>query len=583
MQPTQEQLQALEKFKFRRSLKIAAFAGAGKTSTLSLLAKSRQTRGAYLAFNKSIAEEAKTRFPDTVDCRTTHSMAYHAVMSAHRFSGGQMNNTLTSNQLAELFDLKSRVFGGRLRLDKVQQAHLMLRTVRRYCQSADINIYTQHVPQYGRLLGLSNDIMNEVRAWSVDAARSLWKDMTNPRNGQVPLGHDGYLKLWALGRPKLGFDYILLDEAQDTNPAVLGVLHDQDAQIVYVGDKHQQIYEWRGAVNAMAMIEGCEEATLSQSFRFGPAIASEASKVLRTLGERIALRGNDAVVSRIVHSGNAKTILARTNATVFAEALDALRSNLRPYIVGGTDELKRLLRDVFNLQRGEPATSPEFFGFTNWAAVVAFADTEEGEDLRTFVQLVEQHGPNALYAAIKNAQTDERSADLTLSTAHKAKGREWPSVRLASDFLSSRISATNPDTESEVRLFYVAMTRAKEVLSVEPEMLATFTSGAWKTRRPDQESPSASRSRPAPPHAPVRRPTPIVERAAPSVTQRHPASATSPSPGHPIPPKRTQGANESSIPARPQPQTHSQPWLPPMPPPEPPSLWKRIGRLFTGQ
>lgn len=55
----------------------------------------------------------------------------------------------------------------------------------------------------------------------------------------LPLGHDGYLKLWALSDPVILADYILMDEAQDTNPVVLGVLQRQPAQMIYVGDKHQ--------------------------------------------------------------------------------------------------------------------------------------------------------------------------------------------------------------------------------------------------------------------------------------------------------------------------------------------------------
>lgn len=584
--PTEEQFEALEAFRAGDSLKITAFAGAGKTTTLTMLANSRTSRGAYLAFNRAIANEAKEKFPDTVDCRTTHSMAYHSVMSAHRFSGGQMNNTLTSPQLAELFDFKAKTFADRIRLDRVQQAHLTLRTVKQFCQSDAANIGPEHVPHYGRLLGLPEETMQEIRAWAVDSARSLWKDMANPRNGQIPLGHDGYLKLWAMGRPKLGFDFILLDEAQDTNPAVLGVLQDQDAQIVYVGDRHQQIYEWRGAINAMSRITDCEEVYLTQSFRFGPAIAEQAARILGTLGEKKKLRGNERIASRIATAGSTRTVLTRTNATVFTEALDALRADTKPHIVGGTDELKRLLHDVDHLQRSEIATSPEFFGFSNWAEVVAFSETEEGEDIRTFVQLVEQHGRGRMWAAILNAESNETSADFILSTAHKAKGREWPSVRLAPDFLGSRISTQNPSLESEVRLFYVAMTRAKDLLVVDPDMLATFTTGAWKNRQPEKNAdihvgraatgPFATeqpRSRGQPAPTSETRHTVLTERLAPSAARNHPASAPQQTAETPLQPPLTPiGASQ-----RPFSQTPAQPPLTPKP-----TFWKRVGRLFGG-
>ena len=71
-------------------------------------------------------------------------------------------------------------------------------------------------------------------------AQILWRRMVD-RADEIPLGHDGYLKLWALSQPTLKADYILLDEAQDTNAVVLDVLAGQQAQVVYVGDRHQQI------------------------------------------------------------------------------------------------------------------------------------------------------------------------------------------------------------------------------------------------------------------------------------------------------------------------------------------------------
>ena len=73
---------------------------------------------------------------------------------------------------------------------------------------------------------------------------------------------------------EMSADFILLDEAQDTNPVVLDVLRRQSAQMVYVGDKYQQIYEWRGAVNAMEQMATDGVTYLTMSFRFGPVIAA---------------------------------------------------------------------------------------------------------------------------------------------------------------------------------------------------------------------------------------------------------------------------------------------------------------------
>jgi superfamily I DNA/RNA helicase len=114
--------------------------------------------------------------------------------------------------------------------------------------------------------------------------------------------------------PVIAADYILLDEAQDTNPVVLDVLRKQPAQMIYVGDKYQQIYEWRGAVNAMERIKTDADTYLTMSFRFGPVIAQAASTLLAKLNETLPLKGNPAVNSRI-GPVTPRAILARTNAS----------------------------------------------------------------------------------------------------------------------------------------------------------------------------------------------------------------------------------------------------------------------------
>jgi hypothetical protein len=60
---------------------------------------------------------------------------------------------------------------------------------------------------------------------------------------------------------------------------------------------------------------------------------------------------------------------------------------------------------------------------------------------------------------------DEKDADVVVSTAHKAKGREWDVVRLGSDFSSPKDGAMLGD--SELRLLYVAATRASRHLDYE--------------------------------------------------------------------------------------------------------------------
>lgn len=80
--------------------------------------------------------------------------------------------------------------------------------------------------------------------------------------------------MWALSEPVLPGDFLLLDEAQDTNPVLEQIVlaHKERTQIVMVGDSAQAIYGWRGARDVMARFAG-HHLTLARSFRFGPALA----------------------------------------------------------------------------------------------------------------------------------------------------------------------------------------------------------------------------------------------------------------------------------------------------------------------
>jgi len=76
---TDEQKQCVETARCGKDLKIKAFAGSGKTSTLVAIARELPGKGLYLAYNKAIQTDAARKFPSHVDCKTAHSIAYRAI------------------------------------------------------------------------------------------------------------------------------------------------------------------------------------------------------------------------------------------------------------------------------------------------------------------------------------------------------------------------------------------------------------------------------------------------------------------------------------------------------------------------
>lgn len=472
---TDEQSNSLDCFKRGGNLKVTAFAGTGKTSTLVAMGRETKKRGLYVAFNKAIAQEAKLEFPRNIDCRTTHSVALRAVSSGHGFSHKKLFDTIGPKQLSDELKFADKAFGNKMMLSSVQQAHMVLSGIKNFCQSGDENITSSHIVESGRLLGLSEPDKNALREFVLHQADTVWQLMKNAESA-IPLGHDGYLKLWSLGNPILEYEHIFLDEAQDTSEVVISVLDKQSTQLILVGDSHQQIYEWRGAVDAMRKFNTEKSTQLTQSFRFGEVLASAASRVLQNLNETRRLRGNTGIATKIVESGSAQAILTRTNSTVIEEVLAALENGVKPHIIGGFSEQMQMIKAVYDLKKGIPSVHPEFYGFLNWAEAVDFSESEEGQGIRPFVSLVEQHGVGRIYYALKGSVKEEAHADIVISTAHKAKGRQWESVKIANDFGSVN-SESGPIPDEEIRLFYVAITRAKIKLVIPSILLQSYQRG----------------------------------------------------------------------------------------------------------
>ncbi len=471
MQLTDEQINAVNLFKDSQSLKISAFAGTGKTSTLTALANSSRKSGLYLAFNKSVAAEASGKFPQTVACRTTHALALKNIPGIYRQNSRKLFEPVNGNLVAKLLEIEEIAIDDVL-LKPRALAYLTARAVQRFCQSGDEELDARHVPITGKMQKLHPKYQDEFRVYVGQLAAHLWRLMRDPSTA-APLGHDGYLKLWSLSKPTLHYDYILLDEAQDTNEAVLSVLRQQQTQLTLVGDRHQQIYEWRGAVNAMASVETGAEALLTRSFRFGEPVALAATSILRLLGESRSVIGDPSKHSRIAAAGRTGTILCRTNAGVVGVVVDALNVSRTVHVVGGVAELMRMLEDVERLKSANPAECPEFFGFANWDELADFAESEEGQSVRSFVKIVNIQGESNLIKMLKVVSKEEAGADLIVSTGHKAKGREWDSVTLFSDF-EPRLDKANPEklvmNQEEARLLYVAVTRARKLLVVPPRL-----------------------------------------------------------------------------------------------------------------
>src|SRR5690606_24278323 len=117
---------------------------------------------------------------------------------------------------------------------------------------------------------------------------------------------------------------------------------------------------------------------------------------------------------------------------------------------------------------------PELQAFDSWNEVREYAESEDDKSLQMFVRLVDRYSPEGLLGMIgdlvpEDAMDEETRPELVVSTAHKAKGREWDRVRIGPDFPQPSEDENGelvlPAAE-ELRLAYVTVTRAKERLEI---------------------------------------------------------------------------------------------------------------------
>jgi len=513
-----------------RRLVIRARAGTGKTSTLRILARNTRQRLLYLVFNASNAADARRTMPSHVKAMTIHALAFHALRVPERF-GPKLNARRRSRQ-----DRYRRLGIDVAALGEREAARWLIgidRTVRHYCHSADAELTTAQVtadphwfltdeelkillacqrPDPPPVIRQQAQAIRAVRrqrvqAWAeyvIDYARAGWRQAIDPADVTVPMVPDHYLKLWQLSTPVLsGFPLIVVDEMQDSNPVTLDLLQRQDAQLIGVGDSEQAIYGWRGAVDALDRLSADRRLSLTQSFRFGPAIAEIANQILafksRRLGRALdPVVGNPRRLSRIgaVDDGAPYAYLCRGNAALFEAAVAALDPGCRLHLVGDLQETVSLIESAWALKRGQrrQVVHPDIRLFSCWDELRHVA--EDDHHLGLVARLIEKYGDEILPLAARLSRfrsCPRETADVVAVTVHRSKGLEFSQVKLAEDFIIPVLEG--PLNPEELNLLYVAVTRALDRLQINSAVQAVQAALAAPVSHADSAAPAASHGR----------------------------------------------------------------------------------------
>ncbi|ELQ08651.1 hypothetical protein A988_21337 [Pseudomonas syringae BRIP39023] len=465
MQWTEEQLPAIHSF--AKKLLVQAFAGTGKTTTLvGYATHNSSVKMLYLCYNKAVEIAAKNRFPRNVTCKTAHGLAYAVYGSQYKHK--QAGN-LRLTDIARTINTQDW-----------ELAKDIVSTLNAFMASKDLELLEDHFVRFQSNRTLTS-VQQQYMSKALNLTRDVWEKMVDINDRSVPMTHDGYLKLYQMSQPDLSqrFGAILLDEGQDVNPVIANLVQIQTITQVTVGDRHQQLYRFRGAVDALnsPAMKDAEKHFLTQSFRFGPAVAYVANVILSFKGEKIPLQGlgQPTLVKRALPDDLPhRTYLHRTVSGVIENALRLVNQNHRMQWIGGIDSYSlRDLEDLFYFSRHMNDQVQQRKLLTDYADydqyVVIAKATQDPEMLRS-IKIIENYAdlPQRIEQLRAASVTSELDATVTLTTAHRAKGLEWDFVGLYDDFSADPLS---PDIDAgkrddELNLLYVAVTRAMKILAV---------------------------------------------------------------------------------------------------------------------
>jgi superfamily I DNA/RNA helicase len=469
---------------------IEAGAGCAKTFTLVKIVETIPTDKSvcFCAFNKPIAMEIGEKIApfnlENVKVGTLHSFGFGAL----RRSISRIK--VDANKLKEL---ARREFNGEYE------------NLREFVISA-----TRMAKEFGIGATCANDVDN----WNkMIAHHNLWDSLPDGVNEEQGINAARHLLecsnslkqiidfsdmiyVPVLNKNKIWqYDYILLDEAQDTNStrrALVKMMLKPNGRLIAVGDSAQAIYGFTGAdseaLNLIASDFNAIRLPLTVTYRCPKNVVKLAHNWVDGSKLQAAESAPDGIVDSCELRDVAKlataqdAVICRNTKPLVELAYNLIRNSVACRVEGrsigeGLVKLAQRWKTVTTV--GELETRLE-----QWAESEMVKNKAKGNDsrcqvvedqhqtLQVFIMQCEDSDPiSTLVAAIRSLFGDTESGQqkvLTLSTIHKAKGREWDRVFALgmSTYSPSKWAKQAWELVQEDNLCYVQVTRAKQHLTL---------------------------------------------------------------------------------------------------------------------
>lgn len=449
----------------------------GKTHTLKELCNRTKegTSCLFMAFNKSIAEELKTKLPTTVECNTFHSMGLRTLMKNFRFRM-QLEENKCFSLCMELFDFRKKEYKEKMRYyfalqelwEKIRLSlcEINKRNVSALCIEYDLDYENSMI----------NDLNKINERWRKDCAKiqdNKSFKMDFPDMLWIP-----YNFVDEMNFPK--YQVVMADEGQDLFTLQKEILQryiKPRGRFVAVGDSKQLIYNFMGSdLDVFNSIKGMPNTIclpLSVTYRCAKKIVEKANEVFP--GTECTATAKEGVVRSgdIFEAESGDFVLCRNNFPLVVAFIMLLEKGKKASIMGRDfgENLCRLMGnqsclDDLYLLLEDKASKLKKRGLSE-IAIINNASYVALKEKVSIIETLYKRFPGsflALKQKIKNIFSDDKT-DIILSTIHKSKGLEAKRVFfLNPELIPSKFAKTPKALYAEDCLKFVAITRAKEEL-----------------------------------------------------------------------------------------------------------------------
>ena len=477
--PTEEQERIFLFTKKRQeNILIRAYAGTGKTTTIveavKLLPKDKNIT--FLAFNKHIQEELKTKLPEYVRCYTTYGIGTGAIK--RKYGDSIQFDEFKADKIIQK---KAKSWGLEDEFDDEEAINFYLNSIKKLANLCRLSLTTkpEFIPyiadRYEVNLKKPKDIKRVLKVldeMSIDRKTFDYTDMI-----YLPAIDNG---IWFFPQ-----DYVFVDEVQDLNRCQIRIVEKVlkkdriskkiTGRLISVGDFFQGVYGFNAADEKsfewFEKFQNTKILPLSVSFRCSQAVIREAQKIvpdIKALPDAPEGCVRDGSVITEAQSGD--FILCRTTMPLVKLFFEFLTQKKKA-IIKGSDigvHLIELIGKINSIEKLITFWETELAKFRKDLKADGILNPYEHsgysalqDKVMTLLFLAKlTDSIEGLKNSIKTIFTDEIQG-IVLSTVHRIKGLESNRVFIIRPDLLPMKNVKGWQYIQEQNLFYVAITRAR--------------------------------------------------------------------------------------------------------------------------